>query len=191
MFAMGDRVVYPLLGGAIIKDIEAHIQDGETVKQYILQMRVDAMAVSGPVEHAETLGVRYRGGDEALARMQDTLHEVPDVQTVKAISWNRRFQLYMQKIKSGSVAEVARIFKILTILERRKKISVGERRLLHSTKQSQQSEIMLIKDVDAEKAGNWLERCCNQAEYKDRFKAVELETALKRFFCKIFRPFFH
>ena len=32
MFAMGDRVVYPLHGGAIIKDIEAHIQDGETVE---------------------------------------------------------------------------------------------------------------------------------------------------------------
>ena len=80
---------------------------------------------------------------------------------MKAISWNRRVQLYMQKIKSGSGAEVARIFKILTILERRKKISVGERRLLHSTKQILQSEIMLIKDVDAEKAGNWLERCCN------------------------------
>lgn len=191
MFAMGDRVVYQLHGGAIIKDIEAHIQDGETVKYYILQMLFDNMTVSVPVENAEKLGLRYIGDDETLAIIQNTLHEVPDVQTVKAISWNRRFQLYMQKIKSGSVAEVARIFKILTILERRKKISVGERRLLHSTKQILQSEIMLIKDVDAEKAGNWLERCCNQAEYKDRFKAVELETALKRFFCKIFRAFFH
>lgn len=157
MFAMGDRVVYPLHGGAIIKDIEAHIQDGETVKYYILQMLFDNMTVSVPVENAEKLGLRYIGDDV----IQNTLHEVPDVQTVKAISWNRRFQLYMQKIKSGSVAEVARIFKILTILERRKKISVGERRLLHSTKQILQSEIMLIKDVDAEKAGNWLERCCN------------------------------
>ena len=161
MFAMGDRVVYPLHGGAIIKDIEAHIQDGETVKYYILQMLFDNMIVSVPVENAEKLGLHYIGDDETLAIIQNTLHEVPDVQTVKAISWNRRFQLYMQKIKSGSVAEVARIFKILTILERRKKISVGERRLLHSTKQILQSEIMLIKDVDAEKAGNWLERCCN------------------------------
>ena len=161
MFAMGDRVVYPLHGGAIIKDIEAHIQDGETVKYYILQMLFDNMTVSVPVENAEKLGLRYIGDAETLAIIQNTLHEVPDVQTVKAISWNRRFQLYMQKIKSGSVAEVARIFKILTILERRKKISVGERRLLHSTKQILQSEIMLIKDVDAEKAGKWLERCCN------------------------------
>ena len=56
MFAMGDRVVYPLHGGAIIKDIEAHIQDGETVKYYILQMLFDNMTVSVPVENAEKLG---------------------------------------------------------------------------------------------------------------------------------------
>ena len=63
MFAMGDRVVYPLHGGAIIKDIEAHIQDGETVKYYILQMLFDNMTVSVPVENAEKLGLRYIGDD--------------------------------------------------------------------------------------------------------------------------------
>ena len=70
MFAMGDRVVYPLHGGAIIKDIEAHIQDGETVKYYILQMLFDNMIVSVPVENAEKLGLRYIGDDETLAIIQ-------------------------------------------------------------------------------------------------------------------------
>ncbi len=46
------EVVYPLHGGAIIKDIEAHIQDGETVKYYILQMLFDNMTVSVPVRKA-------------------------------------------------------------------------------------------------------------------------------------------
>ena len=78
MFAMGDRVVYPLHGGAIIKDIEAHIHDGETVKYYILQMLFDNMTVSVPVENAEKLGLRYIGDDETLAIIQNTLHEVPD-----------------------------------------------------------------------------------------------------------------
>ena len=68
--------------------------------------------------------------------------------------------LYMDKIKSGSVVEVAKIFKLLTLLERNKKISVGERRLLHSTKQILQSEVMLIRDVDAQNAGSWLDSCC-------------------------------
>ena len=160
MFATGDRVVYPIHGGAIVKDIEAHMQDGEKVEYYILQMLFENMTVAVPVGNAEKLGLRYIGGEETLTTIANVLQEVPDVQSVKAISWNRRFQLYMQKIKSGSVAEVARIFKILTVLERSKKISVGERRLLHSTKQILQSEVMLIRDLDAERAGKWLDSCC-------------------------------
>ena len=160
MFATGDRVVYPIHGGGIFKDIEAHMQDGEKVEYYILQMLFENMTVAVPVENAEKLGLRYIGDEETLTTIANVLQEVPDVQSVKAISWNRRFQLYMQKIKSGSVAEVARIFKILTILERSKKISVGERRLLHSTKRILQSEVMLIRNLDAERAGKWLDSYC-------------------------------
>ena len=88
------------------------------------------------------------------------LHEEPDVQSVKSISWNRRFQLYMDRIKSGDILEVAKIFKLLSIMENNKKISVGERRLLHNTKQILQSEIMLIRNVDADAANQWLDACC-------------------------------
>ena len=161
MFAAGDRVVYPLHGGAIVKDIEAREQGGLRVEYYILQMLFDSMTVSVPVKNAEKLGLRYIGDEETLQTIASVLHEVPDVVSVKSISWNKRFQLYMDKIKSGSVIEVAKIFKILMLLEHGKKISVGERRLLHSTKQILQSEVMLIRDIDANEAGSWLDECCN------------------------------
>lgn len=66
----------------------------------------------------------------------------------------------MDKIKSGSILEVAEVFKTLSLLEKDKKISVGERRLLHSTKQILQSEIMLIKNINAQQADLWLKKCC-------------------------------
>ena len=50
MFAAGDRVVYPLHGGAIVKDIEAREQGGLSVEYYILQMLFDSMTVSVPEE---------------------------------------------------------------------------------------------------------------------------------------------
>lgn len=159
MFAAGDRVVYPLHGGAIVKEIDHRSQDGGVVDYYILQMLFENMVVAIPVSNAEKLGLREVGGVEVLDELEHVLHEMPDVQSVKSISWNRRFQLYMDKIKTGSVVEVAKIFKILTLLERAKKISVGERRLLHNTKQILQSEIMLIRDVGADEAGDWLEEC--------------------------------
>lgn len=160
MFAAGDKVVYPLHGGAIVKEVERREQGGAQVDYYILQMLFESMTVALPVTSAEKLGLRPIGNEGSLAVIKRVLGEIPDVQAVKSISWNRRFQLYMDKIKSGSVVEVARIFKILTILEKNKKISVGERRLLHNTKQILQSEIMLIRNVDAVTAAAWLDECC-------------------------------
>ncbi|MDY4920615.1 MAG: CarD family transcriptional regulator [Phascolarctobacterium sp.] len=160
MFAAGDRVVYPLHGGAIVKEVQQREQDGNIVEYYILQMLFESMTVALPVSSAEKLGLRTIGDEASLVMLKAVLQETPDVQAVKSISWNRRFQLYMDKIKSGSVVEVAKIYKLLTLLERNKKISVGERRLLHSTRQILQSEVMLIRDCEAQAAASWLEECC-------------------------------
>ncbi|MBQ7884140.1 MAG: CarD family transcriptional regulator [Phascolarctobacterium sp.] len=160
MFATGDRVVYPLHGGAIIKEIERREQNGVLVDYFILQMLFENMTVSIPVENADKLGLRKIVSEEKLAEVAAVLQEIPDVQSVKSISWNRRFQIYMEKIKSGCILEVARVFKILVVLEQDKKISVGERRLLHNAKQILQSEIMLVKNIDADQAEAWLKGCC-------------------------------
>lgn len=158
MFAIGDRVVYPLHGGAIVKDIESKNINGSNFDYYILQMLFENMTVSVPVLSAEKLGLRYIGDESLLDKVAATLHETPDVQTYKSISWNRRFQLYMEQIKSGNIENVARIYKILATLEAGKKISVGERRLFNSTKQILQSEIMLILNYDLKQAAEWLDK---------------------------------
>lgn len=160
MFAAGDKVVYPLHGGAIIKEIRIKEQNGIDIAYYVLQMLFENMVVAIPVGNAERLGLRPISDNEVLIKVEAVLREVPDVQSVKSISWNRRFQLYMQKIKSGDILEVAKIFKMLSIMENNKKISVGERRLLHNTKQILQSEIMLIKNIDVDAADRWLDDCC-------------------------------
>jgi CarD family transcriptional regulator len=160
MFATGDRVVYPLHGGAIIKEIEQREQDGVLVSYFILQMLFENMTVSIPVDNAVRLGLREVVPVEKLEEVAVVLHEIPDVQSIKSISWNRRFQVYMEKIKSGCILEVAKVYKILSVLEHDKKISVGERRLLHNARQILQSEIMLIKDIDAAQAEAWIRGCC-------------------------------
>jgi CarD family transcriptional regulator len=153
-------VVYPLHGGAIIKEIEQREQDGVLVSYFILQMLFENMTVSIPVDNAVRLGLREVVPVEKLEEVAVVLHEIPDVQSIKSISWNRRFQVYMEKIKSGCILEVAKVYKILSVLEHDKKISVGERRLLHNARQILQSEIMLIKDIDAAQAEAWIRGCC-------------------------------
>lgn len=156
MFAVGDRVVYPLHGGAIVKNVDRRMQNDVEVDYYLLEMLFEHMTVAVPVASAERLGLRCTVSEKELVDVAEVLKSSPDVQEVKSISWNRRFQIYMDWIKTGDILEVARVFKILTILEGKKKISVGERRLLHNTKQILQSELMLIRDIDANAAEDWI-----------------------------------
>lgn len=156
MFAVGDRVVYPLHGGAIVKAIDRRLQNDVEIDYYVLEMLFDHMIVAVPMANAERLGLRNTIAKNKLSELAEVLESVPNVQEIKSISWNRRFQMYMDWIKTGSITEVARVFKILTILEGSKKISVGERRLLHNTKQIIQSELMLVNDIDADAAEAWI-----------------------------------
>lgn len=160
MFAAGDRVVYPLHGGAVVKNIECRECDGEIREYLILQTVFENMLVTVPVGSAAKIGLRQIVSEAELEQVAHVLQEIPDLKSIKSISWNRRFHIYMDKIKSGSIEEVARVFRILSCLENDKKISVGERRLLHNTRQILQSEIMLVKNIDADQAGKWLQECC-------------------------------
>lgn len=160
MFATGDRVVYPLHGGAVVKNIECRECDGEIREYLILQTVFENMLVTVPVGSAAKIGLRQIVSEAELEQVVHVLQEIPDLKSIKSISWNRRFHIYMDKIKSGSIEEVARVFRILSCLENDKKISVGERRLLHNTRQILQSEIMLVKNIDADQAGKWLQECC-------------------------------
>lgn len=160
MFAAGDRVVYPLHGGAVVKNIECRECNGEIREYLILQTVFENMLVTVPVRSAAKIGLRQIVSEAELEQVVHVLQEIPDLKSIKSISWNRRFHIYMDKIKSGSIEEVARVFRILSCLENDKKISVGERRLLHNTRQILQSEIMLVKNIDADQAGKWLQECC-------------------------------
>lgn len=160
MFAAGDRVVYPLHGGAVVKNIECRECDGEIREYLILQTVFENMLVTVPVGSAAKIGLRQIVNEAELEQVVHVLQEIPDLKSIKSISWNRRFHIYMDKIKSGSIEEVARVFRILSCLENDKKISVGERRLLHNARQILQSEIMLVKNIDADQAGKWLQECC-------------------------------
>ena len=66
------------------------------------------------------------------------------------INWNRRFNLNLAKIKSGNIHEVAEVVRNLTLQDRVKKLSTGERRLLDTARQILVSELVLVCRKDAE-----------------------------------------
>ena len=72
----------------------------------------------------------------------------PDNQT-----WNRRYREYMDKIKSGSVYEIAEVLRDLSLLKFEKELSFGERKMLDTAKSLLVKELSLaqkIKEEDVE-----------------------------------------
>lgn len=156
MFKIGESVIYPFHGGAKIVRLEEHIHAGEKKQFYVLEMLFGNTTVSVPVDRAEVLGLRQAIRDEDCVLIEQALCKPVDVKQVKAVSWNRRSQFYMEKLKSGDLADAAEVYKLLRLMENEKRISVGERRLLHVSEVILLSELMLAKNINEQTAVQWL-----------------------------------
>ena len=66
--------------------------------------------------------------------------------------------MYLEKMKSGNVFEVADVIRTLQVQENEKKLSNGERRLLGTARQILISEVMLVKNAEQQDIENWLNK---------------------------------
>ena len=145
MFSIGDKVVYPMHGAGIISNIEEKQVLGETRAYYILNMPYGNMQVMVPVNNADQAGLRPVSDEAMVEKIVETLG-APS--TPMDDNWNRRTRDNMEKLKSGDPCVVAEVIRNLTRVEREKKLSTGEKKLLVNAKQALASEIVLVKNVD-------------------------------------------
>ena len=73
-------------------------------------------------------------------------------------TWNRRYREYMEKIKTGSVFEVAEVYRDLLMLKVEKELSFGERKMLDTARTLLVKEISLAKRVKEEQIERDLEK---------------------------------
>lgn len=132
MFKVGDMAVYPAHGVGIIDKIETKNLSGKEQKFYILRLMSNGMKIMIPTDNIEQVGLRGIVTNKEVSRVYKILKEknVPsDNQT-----WNRRYREYMEKIRTGSVFEVAQVLRDLLLLRLGKDLSFGERRMLDMAK---------------------------------------------------------
>ena len=63
-------------------------------------------------------------------------------------TWNRRYREYMEKIKTGSVYDVAEVLRDLYLLRVEKELSFGERKMLDTAKGLLLKELSIAKNTD-------------------------------------------
>ncbi|MBQ8918525.1 MAG: CarD family transcriptional regulator [Acidaminococcaceae bacterium] len=162
MFAVGDKVVYPMHGAALVEDIEERIYEEKPTKYLVLSMLIGSMKVRIPLCNLEKVGLRPIIPKTKMKEIKKVL-ETEVSNNYKSITWNRRFTIYIDKMKSGDVLDLAEVISILERQDRQKKLSTGERRLLGNARQILASELMIVKNSDIESAEKWIDEALNIA----------------------------
>jgi CarD family transcriptional regulator, regulator of rRNA transcription len=142
-FRVGDKAVYPAHGVAEVQGIESKEISGTKHQFYILKILETGMRIMVPLNNVDAVGLRgvitSSEADEVYSILRSKEMAV-DGQT-----WNRRHREYMEKIKTGSVFEVAEVLRDLSLLRSDKDLSFGERKVLDTARSLLVKELALAK----------------------------------------------
>jgi len=139
MFKVGESAVYPAHGIAVIKRIDEREVGGKKKSFYVLQVIENQMTIMVPTDNAEAVGLRSIISDDDVKKVY-TILKMRDVK-IDQTTWNRRYRDYMEKIKTGSIYEIAEVLRDLFLLRHSKDLSFGERKMLD------QAKALIVKEI--------------------------------------------
>ena len=149
-FTVGETVVYPNHGAAVIEDIETRQIKGEDKLYLVLRIvgQTD-LVVRVPACNLDLVGVRDVVDADGLERVFGVLRAP---HTEEPTNWSRRYKANLEKLHSGNVMKVAEVVRDLWRRERERGLSAGEKRMLAKARQILVSELALAERVAEDKA---------------------------------------
>jgi CarD family transcriptional regulator len=154
-FKVGDKAVYPAQGVAEVVNIEEKDIAGNRQRFYVLRILDTDRKIMVPVSNASAVGLRQVISEQEIREIFDILRERTiafDNQT-----WNRRYRGFMDKIKTGSIYDVAEVLRDLYRLKTDKQLSFGERRMLDTARSLIVKEIAIARDQTEEQVKTEIE----------------------------------
>jgi CarD family transcriptional regulator len=148
-YKVGDKVVYPGHGVGQITSVKVKAIAGTEEQFFDILIMESGMKIMVPVRQAESVGLRKVVDKRAIEKVYTILKDRRfkiDTQT-----WNRRFREYSQKIKTGSVFEIAEVLRDLSVLSGEKELSFGEKKMLDTAQGLLVSEISIAKSRSQDK----------------------------------------
>ena len=149
MFKVGDMAVYPAHGVGVIERIENREFSGCQEDFYVMRILETKMIIMIPSSNAANVGLRQIIDQDEVSKIFSILKK-RDISVDGNQTWNRRYRDYMDKIKSGSVFEVAEVYRDLTTIKQDKELSFGERKMLDTARSLLVKEISLAKNMKEE-----------------------------------------
>jgi len=177
LYKVGDKVVYPHHGAGTVVKKEKREVLGEKREYLTIKILHNDMTVNVPSENAEKVGLRKVIGEDMV---KVVLKALTGGGTQMPKNWNRRFKHNRDKMKTGDILELAEVVRNLSLRDREKGLSTGEKQMFVKAKKILASELMYAKDMDEEATAEWLDGVLAGANGSNGTKKSAPKSVVKR-----------
>jgi CarD family transcriptional regulator len=170
-FQIGDKVVYPNHGVGIIEQISSRTIGPNVERFYLLKIKASNLKVMVPFHNIQSVGLRrvVRNGE-----IQKILEYLTDGKAENNTDWKYRFKENSDKMRTGSLLEVAYVLKSLLVLNQTKPLSFREKKMLERARYLLVSELAMAKNSEESDVEALLSRALSKA--KLRFPEIVAEA---------------
>ncbi|MHB8682260.1 MAG: CarD family transcriptional regulator [Acidimicrobiales bacterium] len=149
VFDIGDKVVYPHHGAAIVERREVKEAFGQKREYLVLRLAYGDLTLMVPADNTDGVGLREVINDEEVEEVFAVLRKK---EARMPTNWSRRYKNHSEKLRSGDIYQVAEVVRNLSIRDKDKGLSAGEKRMLSRARQILVSELTFALDVNEEAA---------------------------------------
>ena len=162
-FSIGDKVVYPNHGVGVIEQISSRTIGPTVEKFYLLKIKSSSLRVMVPFHNVESVGLRrvIRNGE-----IQKILDFLTDGKCDNHTDWKYRFKENSDKMRTGSLMEVAAVLKGLLLLSQSKPLSFREKKMLERARYLLVSELAMAKNMEENDVETLLTKALAKAKLK-------------------------
>jgi CarD family transcriptional regulator len=166
-FQIGDKVVYPNHGVGVIEQISSRTIGLNVHKFYLLKIKASSLKVEVPFANVGTVGLRAVVKNGEITKI---LSFLTDGKCDNNADWKYRFKENSDKMRTGSLLEVAVVLKSLLVLAKSKPLSFREKKMLERARYLLVTELAMVKNTEESE----IEDLLNKALAKSKLKFPEV-----------------
>jgi CarD family transcriptional regulator len=162
-FSIGDKVVYPNHGVGVIEQISSRTIGPNVEKFYLLKIKASSLKVMVPFNNVASVGLRRVVRNGEITKILDFLM---DGKADSNQDWKCRFKENSDKMRTGSLLEVAIVLKSLLSLNQSKPLSFREKKMLERARYLLVSELAMAKNCEDEQIEEMLDKALHKAKLR-------------------------
>jgi CarD family transcriptional regulator len=162
-FSIGDKVVYPNHGVGVIEQISSRTIGSQIERFYLLKIKASSLKVMVPFHNVDSVGLRrvVRNGE-----VQKILDFLTDGKCENHADWKYRFKENSDKMRTGSLLDVAEVLKGLLLLALEKPLSFREKKMLERARYLLVSELAMARSCEEPAVEDLLNKALSKSKLR-------------------------